>query len=409
MIWTNSFTNLDQPNVPAASNPSGNRSKATIAPNIPQGISGLAGMMANSVGNGNMESDAGNSNSSYYYQQQQQVSQQRNRSGSLDGDVGYPIDDADGNGDMPSGGANNSGRGNGGLIDSNYSIKMMANPGNQLRMMQSESAGFHGTMIPPESMAAMASMYRPGSDHSSAAQQAAQAQHNRKLKHMNHQLEQQDSSTNSGKRDSNKAGGMHSYPKNGDKGVVANIPIVSAPEVVSKAQKQSGAKQNEANMPKNASVDDFWMLVNMGDLPQPEQDVLSHNMWGPSRSGNSNAASSKNNNTTSQVSSQKQVEGAQVRVKEGARSNNDASAKSHSHFPQKQAALTVQTQQHSVKRELSSSNGYVDSSKSSDFGGGSSNGLEANDDDAKSTAKSLPSSASSEHLSKKLKIEPAAT
>jgi len=35
------------------------------------------------------------------------------------------------------------------------------------------------------------------------------------------------------------------------------------------------------SLPKNGSVEDFWMLVNMGDLPQPEQNVLSQMVWSP--------------------------------------------------------------------------------------------------------------------------------
>ena len=30
---------------------------------------------------------------------------------------------------------------------------------------------------------------------------------------------------------------------------------------------------------QNSSVENFWMLVNMGDLPQPDNDVLSETLW----------------------------------------------------------------------------------------------------------------------------------
>ena len=32
-------------------------------------------------------------------------------------------------------------------------------------------------------------------------------------------------------------------------------------------------------MPRNSSVENFWMLVDMGDLPRPDNSVLSETLW----------------------------------------------------------------------------------------------------------------------------------
>ena len=54
------------------------------------------------------------------------------------------------------------------------------------------------------------------------------------------------------------------------------------------------------NIPRNSSVENFWMLVDMGDLPRPDQGVLSETLWQaksasksdfPAKSGNSSSPS----------------------------------------------------------------------------------------------------------------------
>ena len=46
--------------------------------------------------------------------------------------------------------------------------------------------------------------------------------------------------------------------------------------------KQNGELSTQATvLPKNSSVDNFWMLVNSGDIPQPSSSVLSESLIGP--------------------------------------------------------------------------------------------------------------------------------
>lgn len=40
-------------------------------------------------------------------------------------------------------------------------------------------------------------------------------------------------------------------------------------------------KHLKSEMPRNTSIDNFWMLVDMGDLPEPDTGVLSENLFAP--------------------------------------------------------------------------------------------------------------------------------
>ena len=48
-------------------------------------------------------------------------------------------------------------------------------------------------------------------------------------------------------------------------------------------------------MPRNTSVDNFWMLVDMGDLPQPENDVLQETLFTRDNSQDSSVEASARN------------------------------------------------------------------------------------------------------------------
>merc|ERR1711991_831228 len=44
-------------------------------------------------------------------------------------------------------------------------------------------------------------------------------------------------------------------------------------------QNISPSHEYENPMARNSSVENFWMLVNMGDIPHPENNVLSETLW----------------------------------------------------------------------------------------------------------------------------------
>eukprot|EP01039_Chlorochromonas_danica_P010098 gene10098-11178_t len=64
----------------------------------------------------------------------------------------------------------------------------------------------------------------------------------------------------------------------------SNKSAVSAPPIsnaqILKTEAANGSGNNgSSSMPRNSSVDNFWMLVDMGDLPRPDNDVLSETLW----------------------------------------------------------------------------------------------------------------------------------
>jgi hypothetical protein len=42
---------------------------------------------------------------------------------------------------------------------------------------------------------------------------------------------------------------------------------------------ESGIKKLDPSLPRNSSIDNFWLLVDIGDLPQPETNVLSERLF----------------------------------------------------------------------------------------------------------------------------------
>ena len=42
----------------------------------------------------------------------------------------------------------------------------------------------------------------------------------------------------------------------------------------------TGPRAASTEVPRNSSVENFWMLVNMGDIPCPDKGVLSETLWG---------------------------------------------------------------------------------------------------------------------------------
>lgn len=53
----------------------------------------------------------------------------------------------------------------------------------------------------------------------------------------------------------------------------------SQTKAVSLSQTDSVVRKTQVNMPRNSSVENFWLLVDMGDLPQPETNVLSETLF----------------------------------------------------------------------------------------------------------------------------------
>ena len=62
-------------------------------------------------------------------------------------------------------------------------------------------------------------------------------------------------------------------------------------------------------IPRNSSIENFWMLVDMGDLPEPDTGVLSENLFPPSSSSSAPASSSSSSfSSSSSPSSSSAVE-----------------------------------------------------------------------------------------------------
>ncbi len=72
----------------------------------------------------------------------------------------------------------------------------------------------------------------------------------------------------------------------------------STSELASSPVKKTG---NEQAIIKNSSVENFWMLVNYGDLPRPDTDVLSETLWQRPSSATDNTATHTSSNALPSV------------------------------------------------------------------------------------------------------------
>lgn len=70
------------------------------------------------------------------------------------------------------------------------------------------------------------------------------------------------------------------------------IPVVAEEEVI-KSRDQDD--DDNSNLPKNSSVENFWMLVGTGDLPKPEINVLSETLWNLQPANSTNSGKNGNN------------------------------------------------------------------------------------------------------------------
>jgi hypothetical protein len=62
----------------------------------------------------------------------------------------------------------------------------------------------------------------------------------------------------------------------------------------SKRIKTEGGEEQPIAMAKNSSVDNFWILVNSGDIPQPSTSVLSESIMTAHQNGHSNGNATTN-------------------------------------------------------------------------------------------------------------------